>query len=77
MKVRKKIPRSKKETQLQRVIRRSECGEIGYGDVTIRISICGYSITRFCKLRAFKKTLKEQEEVYDMLKAIYETKSRP
>lgn len=49
----------KKETQLQRVIRRSEEGEVGRGTVTIRISLNGYSVTRFYNPSRLKSTLEE------------------
>jgi hypothetical protein len=58
----------KKETQLQRVIRRSESGDIGYGDVTIRISRYGFSMTRFCSANKFKQTMKEMTEAFLIVK---------
>ena len=51
----------KEETQLQRVIRKSENGEIAWGDVTIRVSICGLSMTRFCSVKDFNETLDDMK----------------
>lgn len=60
------------ETQLQRVIRRSESGEIAKGTITIRISIYGYSLTRFTTLRRFEKTMDDMKELREIFKVIKE-----
>jgi hypothetical protein len=60
----------KKEPQLNRVIRRAEAGEICKGDVTIRVSINGYSVTRFCSIAKFEKTMEEMKEVKSLLKGL-------
>lgn len=52
------------ETQLKRVIRKAESGELDYGGITIRISRFGFSITRFCKVNKFKQTMKEITEAF-------------
>jgi hypothetical protein len=51
--------KQKKETKLQRIIRKAESGEFRRGDITIRISRYGHSMTRFCKRKNFQKTMEE------------------
>jgi len=58
-----KTQKTKTETQLQRVIRRSESGEIAWGDVTIRVSVCGLSMTRFCSVKDFEETLEDMKNL--------------
>jgi len=63
----------KKETQLQRVIRRAEAGEIGKGYYTVRISRYGYSLTRLGVkerglTRVAKNLAKKAPEIFRLLK---------
>ena len=58
-----KTQKTKTETQLQRVIRRSESGEIAWGYVTIRVSVCGLSMTRFCSVKDFEETLEDMKNL--------------